>query len=241
VYHHPPYRKMLVAGMCGHGSSSQAKPRATRALSEMEAFTYRLWSISKVPACRAQVPETLEVASVFMASRMLDSSRVDFLDDSSVIPGVHYRWGMYHPPRSAHLSFASVLMTKTGNPDGLIIRSAFDWARGVGSFVPSNSAQALAACTEGVHISDPYRLRAYPRVYTSGESLRDLPLPIDLSRLEAENLEPPRIEPDGNGGWKVSFWAIIMLDTKRFECILTRAGASLNTTRVVRGAGYILG
>lgn len=172
----------------------------------------------------------------------VDSANILFVSDSSIIPGLRYHWGVLSPQRAMHVYFTAVVATREGSPVSVVIRSAADWAKATIGFVPSSPTQALEACAEGVHVTDRLRVpRAKPRVYLGPESLRNLPLAIGASNLSSERLAAPLVGRDGAGGWRASFWAIVMRDVRRFDCTLNNAGASLNATETMPGLGYIPG
>lgn len=178
---------------------------------------------------RALLLQELQLRSQAASWGRLDSTRVRFVENRSSIPGVVYYWGVYRPPRTMHVVFTAVAAQKNGV--ALSIRTATDWFRAVGGFVPSSAEQALRACAEAIHTTVEPRLPgARPRIYQDAGSLEPLSLSDSARALLSRRLSPATTEHTAGSGWVVRLWALRVSAIRRYQCSVDRERFSLVPT-----------
>lgn len=167
-----------------------------------------------------------------------DSASVRFLEEGSVIAGMRYVWGEYHPPNVVHARFVALVAVRDS---AHVVRNPGDWASAAGTRAIGSAGEAVGRCEEIIYTTSRHRVPGLrPRVYAGPVSLERLPLRVPDPQMLVDSLSLPVAQRDTADTWRVDLWAIEPRDVQRYVCRIGPRSAATTVRDSFPGFGYLI-
>lgn len=168
----------------------------------------------------ALLEELARKAAAGTASRSLPSELVQVQRrDSRAVPGLTLYFAEYHPPERLHQQFAAMAGERRGRVR--IIRNHLDYVALAGTWLPSTSSEAVAACEEAVTAEAEAGRADAVTFFRRDGAMRNGFLPEEWERIAARAEDSAAHRTPS--GWEVTVWSLRLGHPRgaiRFDCRL---------------------